>query len=170
METDSPSEPTTIHVPLHPHELHKVDPLSIYKEYEGHWKCDNCNKENGPFNYPYNCKPCSYDLCKLCSEGVTLKAHEHPLFYVNTSQLFHQSDNGVWKCTACSRSSTEIGQTHSLHCSLCDFDLCIDCAKPMQYLIHCHPLATVKTSIVYPRTGGNWACDFCGRTSRFYER
>ncbi|XP_031567388.1 uncharacterized protein LOC116302283 isoform X2 [Actinia tenebrosa] len=169
-ETDSPCDPNTIFLSYHPHELHKVNPMSIYKEYGGNWKCDNCGKESGPLHYPYHCKACSYDICKKCSQGVRLDAHEHPLFYTNTSRLFHQSDNGVWKCATCSRSSSETGQTHSLHCSLCDFDLCLECATPRQYLIHCHPLATVKTSIVYPSTGGNWACDFCGRTSRPNER
>ena len=161
-ETDFPSEPTTIHVPLHPHELRKVNPVNIYKAYEGYWKCDNCNQESGPVNYPYNCKSCSYDLCKKCSEGVKLKAHEHP--------LFHQSNTGNWTCAACSRSSYETGQTRSLRCALCNFDLCLECAEPKHYLIHRHPLVTAKTSIVYPSTQGSWACDFCGRTSRFNER
>lgn len=170
--TDAPSahEPAIINVPLHLHELHKVDPMTIYKSYGGNWKCDNCNTESGPNNFPYNCTPCSYDICKTCSKGLILQAHEHPLFNVNTSQLFHQSNNGVWKCAACSRSSNESGQTHSLHCSLCNFDLCHDCATIKQYCIHFHPLATVNTSLVYPNTGGNWCCDFCGRTSRFHER
>ena len=157
--------------PLHQHHLEQVDPVVIYPTYNGHWRCDNCHRESGPlFGRPYHCNICSYDLCQTCINSERTLAHEHLLFYVNTSQLFYQQSNGMWKCDACQRTSTDLGESCSYHCEICSFDLCRGCYEQKDHPVHCHPIRKADTRLVYTSTGGNWVCDVCCNTSRPYER
>ncbi|XP_032239542.2 uncharacterized protein LOC5514038 isoform X2 [Nematostella vectensis] len=167
---DSPQSVLEVSVPYHPHKLRQVNPKVVYDSYNGHWKCDNCGQEHTPSSYPYNCSKCSFDLCQSCAKPHRTPAHTHPLYYVNSSEVFYQSTSGVWRCNACLKTSQELQDRFSYHCSLCEFDLCTSCFNPQRHLVHHHPLRVAHTDIVYSHTDGNWVCDVCRQTSRINER
>lgn len=159
---------------LHEHELHKVNPLEVYSDYSGHWKCDRCDRECNATQYPYHCRPCSFDLCYSCVQANVQHntlAHEHSLFYVETSRLFNQNQSGHWKCEVCKKTSAELRETFSYHCPTCiEFDICRSCFEPRLHPIHIHELELVDTSLLYTQSRGNWVCDICSRQSRPWEK
>jgi len=59
-------------IPQHQHPVHLTDPLSVYAEYNGGWKCDICLNEfnqNDPEperGRPYHCFECTFDACHSC--------------------------------------------------------------------------------------------------------
>lgn len=162
-----------MHTPLHEHELEQVNPMTVYQAYEGRWKCDNCNAESSATSFPFHCSPCSFDLCYSCVHmqlPQSTSAHRHPLFYVETSRLLYQNQNGIWRCAVCKSTSDNLRQTFSYHCPTCgDFDICRDCFEPKQHPVHVHVLNLVDTALIYTQTGGNWVCDICGNSSRPFE-
>lgn len=164
----------TMHTALHEHELHQVNPLEAYGAYGGHWKCDNCGAESNATQYPFHCRRCSFDLCYSCAQTNVQHntlAHQHPLFYVETSRLFYHNQNGLWKCQVCKKTSNELRETFSYHCPTCNnFDICRSCFGPRRHPIHTHVLDLVDTTILYPESRGNWVCDICGCQSRPWEK
>ena len=160
--------------PLHEHELQQVNPLDVYGAYAGHWKCDNCNTESSANQYPFHCAPCSFDLCYSCAQMSVLHntlAHQHSLYYVETSRLFYQNEGGLWRCRVCKKTSTDLRETYCYHCPTCsDFDICRSCFEPKQHPIHVHILELADTSLLYPESRGNWVCDICNCQSRPQER
>lgn len=155
--------------PMHEHPLQLVNPMIIYPSYNGHWKCDNCSRESS-VTQPFHCAQCSFDLCQECISGYRTPAHQHPLFYVETSHRFYPEQNGVWQCDICQKTSTDLQQIHSFHCSLCNFDMCHSCMEEKQHPIHVHPLRLANMSLVYPLAAGQWECDCCGTKGRCNER
>ena len=154
---------------MHEHPLQQVDPKSIYPSFGGNWKCDNCAKESDT-TQPFHCALCSYDLCQECVNGHKTFAHQHPLFYVETSHRFYPEQSGVWQCDICQKTSTDLQQISSYHCSICSFDLCLSCFEEKQHPIHVHPLRLADMTVVYPHTAGGWGCDCCGTRGRYNER
>lgn len=160
--------------PLHEHELQEADPMIVYGSFAGHWKCDRCDAENNSSSRPFHCRQCSFDLCYSCVySNITedFLVHDHPLYYVETSRLYYQNQNGLWRCTVCKKTSHTLRETFSFHCPACpDFDICRKCYVPCQHPIHRHDLRLVDTSRIYMVSGGSWVCDVCGRQSRPCEK
>jgi len=123
---------------LHPHTL------VCNKHFLLEWNCDKCNKSFNNEAPSYNCTLCNYDLCYECAEksivkGTVLKkmkeyyneqvlteysiwssSHHHPLEYLHRMVT-------TWYCDNCKTENDK--NTPSFHCTLCDFDLCYDCAE-----------------------------------------
>ena len=156
--------------PLHEHPLEIVNPVTVYQAYHGHWKCDYCGKENSAVSFPFHCRICSFDLCATCMRGNTSLAHQHPMYYGETSRLYYQGHNGTWRCAVCKKTNSELRETYSYHCPVCNLDICQECFLPKQHPIHIHELRVADTSLVYVQTGGNWVCDVCSRPSRMIEK
>ena len=160
--------------PLHEHELQEADPMIVYGSFAGHWKCDHCGAENNSSSHPFHCRQCSFDLCYSCVYGNITEdflVHHHPLYYVETSRLYYQNQNGLWRCAVCKKTSHTLRETFSFHCPTCpDFDICQKCFVPWQHPIHRHVLRLVDTSLVYTVSGGSWVCDVCGHQSRPFEK
>jgi len=127
---------------LHPHVM------VCNRHFLLNWSCDNCKRSYNADTPSYNCTLCNYDLCYTCAansleKGMVLNKmpkfyeeynniqeltkyslqsilHAHPIEYV-------QRPVSTWECNNC---ETEYGKnTYSFHCTLCDFNLCYDCAK-----------------------------------------
>ena len=143
--------------------------MTVYKASEGCWKCDNCNAGSDATSLPFHCGSCSFDLCYPCVHMQLQQnnlAHQHPLFYLETSR---QNENGNWRCDVCKMPSDALTPTY--HCATCgDFDICRNCFEPKQHPVHIHILKLVDTSLIYADAGGRWVCDVCGKKSRRYEK
>ena len=148
---------------LHQHKLEHVNPLTVYSDYGGGWKCDRCHGEGNATEYPFHCRQCSFDVCCSCVvssvKEQNSKAHQHLLLF--------QEQKGLWRCAACKKTNEVLRETFSNHCSTCpDFDICRKCYEPKQHPIHIHVLQLVDTSLMYAQTGGTWMCDTCGNESK----
>ena len=86
-------------------------------------------------------------------------AHEHNLFFMDTTSLFATKGFPFWTCDACKRTSKEMKVTHSYRCMKCDFDLCKECTEPVKTNYHTHKMVVAKAELVYPN--GKWICDNC---------
>ena len=119
-------------------------------------------------------RACSFDLFYSCvhrNKNENSLAHQHQLFYLETSKLLYQNQNGVWRCTVCNKKSDVLKETFSYHCPSCaDFDICRSCFEPRQHPIHRHVLQLVDTSLVYIEPKVSWVCDICGHGGRSYEK
>jgi len=126
---------------IHPH------PIECNRRFLQTWNCDNC-KMNFNDNIPsYQCTLCNFDLCYYCAKNTITKGtimdkmadyykekplnsevsrsninnvlHKHPLEYVKTFT--------PWICDCCKNEFTI--NTATFKCTLCDFDLCKNCAN-----------------------------------------
>ena len=169
----SQSTPVGMQHPLHPHPLVQVNPIDTYPSSGGNWRCDYCNRSGSVgFGRPYHCQPCSFDLCQTCasSQPHDTPAHQHSVFYMNTSATLYPESNGQWRCDSCHKLSSEMHETHSYHCALCSFDLCQSCFEPKDHLVHRHRIRKANANVVYPGSTGTWYCNVCGIESRPMER
>ena len=160
--------------PLHEHELQEADPMIVYKAFAGYWKCDYCRAMKNSSSHPFHCRQCYFDLCYSCADSNIYEdylVHRHPLYYVETSRLFYQNQNGLWRCAVCKKTSHTLRETISFHCLACpDFDICQKCYVSCQHLTHRRFLRLVDTSLVYTVSGGSWVCDVCGFQSRPFKK
>ena len=86
-------------------------------------------------------------------------AHEHTLFFMDTSKLLATRNLPFWGCDACKRTSKQMQVTHSYRCMSCDIDICEDCSQPIATVLHNHKLVITDAKKIYPN--GKWACDNC---------
>ena len=129
----------TIKSSLHRH------PISCIRSFLQTWKCDNCNNCYNDDIPAYNCTLCDFDLCYECAKNTITKGtlkkemysyyknqpkalaqyatlsrlHRHPIEYLRS---FGQE----WFCDNCQNKFNH--DIPSFRCTLCDFDLCYDCA------------------------------------------
>lgn len=71
---DAPPQPH----PIHPdHILYVSDPLLVYPETTGTWRCDSCAKQYSPKDtnkeIMHHCDKCSFDLCGSCHDRTIYK-------------------------------------------------------------------------------------------------
>lgn len=108
------------------------------------WICNLCFQENNSEIPTYYCTKCDYDVCGNCMKKlsdeekypllyykysnnnnitkINNKNHSHPLIYCITSR----NRNPIsWICNKCHRNYKE--GSWSFYCSLCDYDLCVNC-------------------------------------------
>ena len=139
-------------------------------------KCDRCGAGNiYTFSHPFHCNQCSFDpFCYSCfyrNSNEDYSVHHHPLYYIETSRLCYQNQNGSWICAVCKKTSHTLRETFSFHCPTCPgFDICRKCYVPWRHPSHCHFLRLVDTSLVDTVSGGSWVCDVCGHQSRPFEK
>ena len=110
------------------------------------WTCDNCKKCYNDETPSYRCTLCDFDLCYSCAKNTITKGkifkemdkyyknesyvltdystisslHRHPLEYI---KRFLPN----WYCDSCKKLFTN--DTPTFRCTLCDFDLCYNCAE-----------------------------------------
>ena len=130
-----------IKVKEHPHIL-------VYCLTQFNWFCKKCNKIYSKYKGTYFCSFCDFNLCDSCrAEGnyskkkefpeniqdseiklnykfLPPKNHEHRLVYCRTSRKLFESNR--WFCNNCQKEFNN--DIWSFYCTLCDYDLCIDCA------------------------------------------
>jgi len=147
----------------HEHPLRLINPAIVYPEYDGQWKCDNCNTNYQSTSQPYHCTTCPYDLCESCFETKRHLRHEHPLYFIKMQNIYPQY-NGEWKCDGCGNAKGPPSEPNAYHCFYDQFDLCSDCFNGHQTQIHSHPLIPADTGIVYNNSPGLWICDICRKT------
>ena len=92
---------------------------------------------------------------------IKTPAHQHKLSYVNSWEYFAAKGIIGWQCNACWRTSEELQASHSYRCTMCDFDICTECTKPMKMENHPHLLRVTDTTNLCDI----WSCDNCGTTS-----
>lgn len=52
---------------LHQHLLLRTDLNQTYAQFNGEWQCNHCrSRHRGPFDKPWHCHQCNYNLCKDC--------------------------------------------------------------------------------------------------------
>jgi hypothetical protein len=106
-------EYTNTHV--HPHKLSYVK-LNNYS-----WTCDLCEAYNTNKNVgSFRCSQCNFDLCDECVSRIAgnrckKNLHNHGLLI---------KDSGHWICDVCDE---EHKNSMAWNCSLCDFDICVNC-------------------------------------------
>lgn len=146
----------------HEHPLQLTDPVTIYPQYGGQWRCDNCEQSYTQDHRPYHCSTCPFDLCESCYETKRHVRHEHPLYYIKMLNIYPRY-NGAWKCDGCGEDKGPLTEPLAYHCFYDQFDLCSDCFKGHRTKIHNHPLIPADAAIVYNNSPGLWVCDICRR-------
>ncbi len=86
-------------------------------------------------------------------------AHEHKLFFLDTTKIFSTKGIPSWSCDACKRTSQEMQVTHSYRCMSCNVDICEECSEPISTNTHAHRMVVTDAQKVYP--DGMWRCDNC---------
>jgi hypothetical protein len=112
------------------------------------WKCSKCNNKYDKSESRYYCSLCDYNMCDQCRKlgnyekkllfpkniipPIILNykfknnpSHIHRLVYCRPIRSFLGSS--TWGCNKCLK--TYIREIWSFYCTLCNFDLCYDCAK-----------------------------------------
>ncbi|KAH3758135.1 hypothetical protein Pelo_10076 [Pelomyxa schiedti] len=90
------------------------------------YRCDRCNKEKT--NEPVmHCRACQYDICPLCTEKCPTG---HPLLHVPkvSRSTIRPGHADGFKCNCCGHQKTD---DWNFHCHICDYDLCLDCTRPV---------------------------------------
>ena len=111
------------------------------------WICNQCNKKYDCQNEKFCCSFCDYNMCHKCrklknyerrkaiKQDITpdnekyrkkyliTNLHEHKLIYCITSRNYF--GESFWNCDICDQK----GNNWSFYCTICDFDLCFDCAQ-----------------------------------------
>ena len=118
--------------------------ILVYMITNKNWSCNLCSKQNESSIATYSCTKCEYNMCENCmrirsdeqkypffSDGerldydikkVEMKIHNHPLVYCITSR------NRIPTCWFCDSCSKNYGiQDWSFFCSVCNYDICIQC-------------------------------------------
>ena len=149
--------------PQHGHPLHLTDPNTIYQEFQGQWRCDNCEISYDRTHTPHHCGICKYDLCETCFQPKTHPRHAHDL-YLSKMINIYPIYGGEWKCDACQQTKGPPNEPMAYHCFQDEFDLCHDCFKGRAFAIHRHPLVPADAQRVYNNSPGLWICDSCKRT------
>ena len=110
------------------------------------WKCNQCCKDYDCQEEKFCCTDCQYYMCQNCrkfkgyerrkaikkditsenekfrNKYIVLKdIHDHKLMYCLTSREYFKET--CWMCDSCGK----IGNNWDFYCSVCDFDLCMDC-------------------------------------------
>jgi hypothetical protein len=112
------------------------------------WICNKCKKMYDKYIGTYFCSVCDFNLCDSCraegnyskkkefpeniqdskiklnSKFLPSKNHEHRLIYCRTSRKLFESNR--WFCNNCKQEFNN--DIWSFYCTLCDYDLCTDCA------------------------------------------
>ena len=84
--------------------------------------CQNCRKLKGYERRKGIKKDITSENEKFRSKYVDLKhIHDHKLFYCLTSRFYFGET--YWNCDSCGKK----GNNWAFYCSVCDFDLCMDC-------------------------------------------
>ena len=110
------------------------------------WTCDLCKKHYSCQEEKFCCSFCDFYMCHECrklkdyerrkaikrditpgnekfrEKYLDSKLHEHKLIYCITSRVC--LGESIWACDKCDKS----GNSWAFYCTLCDFDLCTECA------------------------------------------
>ena len=122
--------------------------ILVYSLTDFDWKCNVC-QNNYKKNEPrYYCSICDYNMCDKCVEygqydkkrsfpkpippcnfnfkNKSLKtSHSHDLVFCRTSRCI--LNETYWYCNECHKGYGP--ENWSFYCTLCDYDLCCECAK-----------------------------------------
>eukprot|EP01121_Diplochlamys_sp_Union-15-3_P008945 TRINITY_DN2407_c0_g2_i2.p1 TRINITY_DN2407_c0_g2~~TRINITY_DN2407_c0_g2_i2.p1 ORF type:complete len:309 (-),score=12.70 TRINITY_DN2407_c0_g2_i2:92-1018(-) len=117
---------------LHSHALYSIDPKHCYPSTNGCWICDNCKRNGSPYERPYHCDQCNYDLCSSCinlqqpryNAARWSYLHSHALYSIDPKHCY-PSSNGCWICDKCRRNGSSYERPY--HCDQCNYDLCSSC-------------------------------------------
>lgn len=145
--------------------------MELYPEYDGRWKCDNCNEDQQKNMYPQHCcnTDCTFDLCEPCARPLPHNRHPHPLFLTNAATIY-PNYHGRWKCDACAVVSS--GGPDSMfvyHCYTCQWDLCKDCYSGRKFALHNHVLKPTDSRVVYGPSAGMWLCNVCQKSGQDFN-
>ncbi|XP_066914910.1 uncharacterized protein [Clytia hemisphaerica] len=152
--------PRLINYPTHEHPLELTEGIKIYPQYNGSWKCDNCELDKTNGEKPYHCQPCQFDLCINCALPIRHLRHpSHQLYRANMKNVYPQY-HGQWRCDGCDVTR---GPELAYHCFHDQFDICDRCVQGQNLPIHQHPLKPVDAAKLYDNAPGWWACDCCKR-------
>ena len=138
----------------HEHPLLFCFPLERRNKCDG-WTCNKCSKDFENNISSFYCSYCDYDICQNCigryqlnqfklnltdqlNIGKTIKnftktnekfewnksypGHNHTLVLVGRINKFC-----TWVCNDCKKNFRNIDPSY--YCSLCDYDICINCLK-----------------------------------------
>lgn len=110
------------------------------------WKCNLCQKSKKNDEEKFCCSICDFYMCHDCRKRkdydrrkaikrditpgnekyrekyLETNLHEHKLIFCITSRIC--GGETVWNCDICEKKYN----TWGFYCTLCEFDLCIDCA------------------------------------------
>ena len=146
---------------FHFHLLKSCRPSVVYRQSEGLWKCDGCQRQFGdvtttPYNPKmaspsfYHCEKCNVDLCEKCFSGKwnhslhDIRGHELKPVDPRIEYRIHEQ----WKCDQCNATYSHADPMAVLfHCAQCNFDLCSSCFGGQKHHLHEHPLVSVNTAI-----------------------
>ena len=112
-------------------------------------------------------------------DRVPVDCHEHPLILSNDQM--RQYNGSKWYCSICdNQDNCLLSNTLSLHCHICNYDLCVKCIKEHDYrnvnnmiikqvskgnkvyiLLHDHPLILSGQEERNYGNTGVWICDIC---------
>ena len=89
--------------------------------------CDACKKsdlhEMNEINY--HCSVCHYDLCNQCANKTCINGH--PMSVIPAGALAYST--GTQNCDACRKGDLHETNEANYHCSVCQYDLCNQCAN-----------------------------------------
>ena len=147
---------TPIIVPFHKeHPLINCKTPGRIKTNSSSWKCDNCNI-NYSYNVPtFYCTACDFDLCQKCLlslgafwiilydynssnlyqihidensshslQYLHKNIHHHPIMKIIKEPSFYGNKS---KCNRCFKDIQN--EEEFYYCSLCDYSICLNCAK-----------------------------------------
>ena len=141
---------------FHYHLLKPCRPSLVYRENEGLWKCDGCQRQFGDvITTPYNpkmassfnhCDRCNVDLCEKCFNGKwshslhDIRGHELKPVDPRIEYRIHEQ----WQCNQCNVEYSHSDTIVFFHCA-CNFDLCSSCFGGQKHHLHQHPLVSVHS-------------------------
>ena len=126
-------------IDAHPHPLI----LSICQR--ENWVCDKCSESYSPDIESFYCTFCDYDLCKKCLGKYQLdnikEYNFNKRFHITSKKILpfqieyknHEhflskiQKRNKWVCDDCQKTF-ENNNITSYYCSLCDYDICEECA------------------------------------------
>ena len=141
-------------VTAHEHSLLFCFPLERREHSDG-WTCNGCSKDFDNKMPSFYCTYCDYDVCQIClgkyklnevkldlteqikkSKNIKnfLKANEQYVWNKKSPDHNHAlvlvgriNSVTTWVCNDCKKNFRNIDPSY--YCSLCDYDICINCLK-----------------------------------------
>jgi len=123
-----------------------IHPIACVRFFLKQWVCSHCNNNFYDDSPSYICTLCNFNLCYNCAKNTITKGRlnnemnnyyqSKPKILTQYSTMSHLHPHPVelvkrmepeWFCDNCKKTFNK--EDNSFRCTLCDFDLCYDCAK-----------------------------------------
>jgi len=95
----------------------------------GNFRCDECSRDLSEGQAMWSCRDCNAGLCSGCGARAELLPacpDGHSLSVLRGGRA--SGRRGAAVCRVCRKQTLEQSNVEFLHCSLCNYDACIECA------------------------------------------